>query len=66
MDHLNGVLMTDVAVAEPSSTDHIRADAKGGVQSTEHWDLMGSEDYNIRTFMFPGAFVVADPGDAEL
>jgi len=63
VDHLNGVLMTDMAVAEPSSTNHIRADAKGGVESTEHWDLMGSEDYNIRTFMFPGASTAPGPGD---
>ena len=40
VDHLGGVLMTDVAEAAPNGAGEPRADGLGGVSSTTHWDLM--------------------------
>lgn len=55
VDHLGGILMTDVAEAAPSGASEPRADGLGGVSSTTHWDLMGEPGYDMRTFTIPGS-----------
>lgn len=59
VDHLFGILMTDVSTNE---SNPIRSDARGAVTSTTHWDMMNDDTYDIRTYIFPGATVTPSPG----
>lgn len=60
VDHLNGVLMTDVGIETPTSGAYMRLDSLGAIQSTDHWELMNDPDYNMRTAMFNGASLVEE------
>lgn len=64
VDHLNGVLMTDVAVPVETiegALSTIRSDARGAVTSTDHFDLMKTiPGYNLRTYIPEGASLWVD------
>ena len=67
MDHLNGLLMTDMAENKKviRTISSIRHDGVGSIESTDHWDLFFDASYNARTSMLDGAKVVQGRGDVE-